>query len=95
MIDLKSHGWHEVKPGRWLYPCDTGFSHQREHSTDEAEHRTTKALMTNKRIVDVWVLAPRSTEDGIAMGIIHPPREFSVVDGPNAESSHGGKEYES
>ena len=70
----KEHGWSRCGE-YWLWPTDTGLLHQRAHTTDEAIHRTTKAVLKQRRIGDVWILPPRTIEDGIAMGFIHKPRK--------------------
>jgi hypothetical protein len=71
--ELKARGWQEVGE-HWFYPCDPGFMHQRAHTRQQAIQRTTKAVLKQRRLADVWILPSRSTEDGIEMGFIHPPR---------------------
>ena len=71
--ELKAKGWQQVGDW-WMYPCDAGLSHERAHTRDQAIQRTAKATLQSKRMADVWVLPPRSVDDGIEMGFIHPRR---------------------
>jgi hypothetical protein len=70
-LELKAKGWQQIGED-WFLPMDSGFMHQRAHNRDQAVQRTAKSVITNRRLADVWVLPPRSVEDGIAMGFIHP-----------------------
>lgn len=72
--ELKAHGWQKVNE-HWVYPGDAGFMHDRVHTRRQAVQRTTKAVMKSRRILDVWVLPPRSIDYGIFLGFIHPRRE--------------------
>ena len=76
-IQLLEKGWQKIGD-HWFFPCDAGFSHERAHSRDQAIQRTTKAVLQNKRLADVWILPPRSVDDGIEMGFIYPRRISSL-----------------
>jgi hypothetical protein len=88
-IQLLEKGWQKVGE-HWFFSCDSGMSHQRAHTRDQAIQRTAKAVITHKNVADVWVLSPRSVDDGIEMGFIHPRRIQSLH---NVQSPPtGGKE---
>lgn len=72
-LELQAKGWQKVGEW-WMYPCDSGLSHERAHTRDQAIQRTAKATLQSKRVADVWVLPPRTVDDGIEMGFIHPRR---------------------